>query len=93
MNSTFEIFCDTNYVTSSDLAVTSALTIDECMDDCAKQNEGLGGCKGIVFNRNLTLIASLKLAGNCFLKADVSDVSVASTRTGEGAAASLVSTS
>lgn len=61
------------------------------MVDCAKQNEGLGGCKGVVFNRNLTLIASLNLAGNCFLKADVSKPQVDAT--GNGAGAIMVSTS
>ncbi|PMD40166.1 hypothetical protein L207DRAFT_582388 [Hyaloscypha variabilis F] len=68
----FQILCDVDYQTSSDLQQLPALTMDDCVDACANRNTGLGGCLGVTFNRNLTLVNSLHLPGNCFLKGDVS---------------------
>jgi hypothetical protein len=60
------------------------------MDLCAKQNLGLGLCKGVVFQRNITKVESLKLGGNCFLKADMSNMSVDQTHQAEGAGARII---
>jgi hypothetical protein len=64
---TYNVLCNTNYPVT-DLKAANATSIQNCLDQCAN----LQSCQGVVFQSNLTLIESLNLPGNCFLKPNTS---------------------